>query len=391
MTKRKLLFVDDEPDFTLLVKQELEDKIGEHDVAFIFAYNGLEALKKLEEHQDIELVLIDMNMPVMDGLEFVIRAKQLDRLLKIIMVSAYSDMTNLRKAMNLGAYDFITKPINFYDLSETIKKTLNYIDQVRVEETELKRLQEIEKEMEIAKKILSSLLPTPTLPPSYFQNMNFEVFGTLGAAPMMCGCFYDFFPADSTKLAIVVGEIEAKGIAAAIYVSSAREAIRKFINQKPDLIRCSKQINNYLFYQKMEEIPSFPLFLGLFNTLTGKLEYVSTGLPPVIFVSSEGSITEQTIENPLLGSSLNTDLNIKKIMLHKNESLVVYSKGIKKIKNKNNDTYPSARFKELISAHHAKPLTSLIDHIAFDIRNFIDPVPLSHDYIVLSLKFKGLK
>lgn len=391
MPKRKLLFIDDEPDFPTLIEQQFEDKIDEFEVTFVFARNGLEGLEKLKEHQDIEVVLADINMPVMDGLEFVVQAKQLDRLLKIIMVSAYSDMGNLRKAMNKGAYDFITKPIDFEELGETISRTLRKIDQFKIEEAELNRLREIEKEMEIAKKIITSLLPSPNSLPSDFPKENIEVSGTLGIAPVMRGCFYDFFAVDTTnKLALVVGEIEARGIAAAIYISSAREAIRRFANQIPDLIKCAKKINNYLYYQKTPEIPNFPLFLGFFNTLTGELEYVLTGMPPVIITSAEGKITEHTVENPLIGSSLNTETRVNKITLNKNETIVIHSNAIQKIKNKDDQSYPLTRLKELISAHHQESVASIIGHIDSDIHNFTAPTPPQQDYIILSLKFKGL-
>lgn len=387
MPIKKLLFVDDEPDFASLVEQQFDGKINDYEVSFVFAENGLEALKKLEEHPDIELVMADINMPVMDGLEFVTRATKLDRLLKIIMVSAYSDMSNLRKAMNRGAYDFVVKPVDFGDLTETIQKTLQQIDQIKKDEAELKRLQEIEKEMEIAKKILTSLLPAPFMPSS--QSSPFEVFGTLMTARMMGGEFYDFFEAGSNRLAIIMGETDAKGIAAAIYVVSAREALRRFMNQNLDLEVCTKQINDYLFYQKTPEIPSFTLFFGILNTETGEFEYTSAGLPPLLLVSKEGNITERAISNPLMGSFLQEKHNINKITLKTNEGLIIRSREMPKIKNKENQTYPDPRLKELISAHYSQPLPILIDTIILDVKSFIEPIPLTNDYIVLALKFKG--
>lgn len=387
MTKRKLLFVDDEPDFAQLVEQQFEDKIGEYDVSFVFASNGLEALKKLNEHQDIELALVDINMPVMDGLEFVTRATKLDRLLKIIMVSAYGDMANLRKAMNRGAYDFIIKPVDFNDLADTIKRTFKDIDQIKAEEAELKRLQEIEKEMKIAKKILSSLLPS-LLPPS-FQAQNFEVFGTLVDALNISGGFYDFFPSEANKLVIVIGETEAKGIAPAIYMASAREAIRRFFHQHPNFEACIRQINNYLFYQKTEEIPNCSLFLGLFDTLTGELEYISAGTPPPLLIAEDGKVAEQPMNAILMGTSLETSYACNKIRLHQHESVIVRSPGIKKIKDKDNQIYPDSRFKEVISTNKSQQAAAIVDIATKDVSSFSEPKALSNDYIVLCLKYKG--
>ena len=130
---KKILVVDDEPDFAQVIEQQFEGKVNDIDIVFIFAENGEQALKKLEVHKDIELVLTDINMPIMDGLEFVNRASNLDRLLKIIMVSAYSDMPNIRKAMNRGAYDFVIKPVDFVDLAQAITRGLKTIDQIKAE------------------------------------------------------------------------------------------------------------------------------------------------------------------------------------------------------------------------------------------------------------------
>lgn len=388
MVSRKLLFVDDEVDFAQVVEQQFEGKINEYDVEFVYAFNGMEALKKLEEHQDIELVLSDINMPVMDGLEFVNKALKLDRLLKIIMVSAYSDMPNIRKAMNCGAYDFIIKPVDFVDLGDTISKTFKQIDQIKSDEAELKRLQNIEKEMEMVKKILASLLPSSVTP--FFLNNNFEIFGTLVSARIMGGDFYDYFPAGTNKLAIVIGETEAKGFAAAIYVLSAREAIRKFTNQNPNVEVCIKQINDYLYYQKTDEISNFSLFFGLFDTLTGELEYVCAGLPMPLIISSDGKITSQPKEDISIGFSLAEKYFINKITLTKNDNFIISSKGIYKLKSKDGKVYSQKGFQVLAQNNRELPLATLIDTIILDARDFIAPLSLINDYVVLSLKYKGM-
>lgn len=110
-----ILVVDDEPDLELLVRQKLRRRIRSGDYAFRFANDGVEALEVLAEDADIELVLTDINMPRMDGLSLLSRIADLDRPLKVVVVSAYGDIANIRTAMNRGAFDFVTKPIDFYD------------------------------------------------------------------------------------------------------------------------------------------------------------------------------------------------------------------------------------------------------------------------------------
>src|SRR6185503_15122635 len=121
----KILIVDDEPDLELLINQRFRKQIKEGVFEFVFAANGREALEKLEQHHDLGLVMTDLNMPEMDGLTLLEKIKPFNRPIKAVVVSAYGDMQNIRTAMNRGAFDFVTKPVDFNDFEITIYKTLD--------------------------------------------------------------------------------------------------------------------------------------------------------------------------------------------------------------------------------------------------------------------------
>ncbi|MDD4597523.1 MAG: adenylate/guanylate cyclase domain-containing protein [Lentimicrobiaceae bacterium] len=127
----KILVVDDEPDLEILIRQKFRKKIREGEYDFVFAINGRHALEQLAQHPDVEVVLSDINMPEMDGLTLLTKLNDQHALLKAVIVSAYGDMENIRTAMNRGAFDFITKPVNFLDLELTIEKTLAHVNQLR--------------------------------------------------------------------------------------------------------------------------------------------------------------------------------------------------------------------------------------------------------------------
>lgn len=129
--KAKILVVDDEADLQLLIKQKFRRQIREQQYEFVFAENGLQALEMLAEHPDVDMVLSDINMPEMDGLTLLVRLGELSPILKSVIVSAYGDMDNIRTAMNRGAFDFLTKPIDFRDLEVTMEKTLQYVAQLK--------------------------------------------------------------------------------------------------------------------------------------------------------------------------------------------------------------------------------------------------------------------
>ncbi len=127
----KILVVDDESDLEILIKQKFRQKIRQKEYEFVFALNGRQALEQLEQHQDVDLVLSDINMPEMDGLTLLSKINENYNLLKSIIVSAYGDMDNIRVAMNRGAFDFVTKPVDFKDLEVTIDRTLTHVKQLR--------------------------------------------------------------------------------------------------------------------------------------------------------------------------------------------------------------------------------------------------------------------
>ncbi|HEU0137752.1 MAG TPA: adenylate/guanylate cyclase domain-containing protein [Flavobacterium sp.] len=127
----KILVVDDEADLETLVKQKFRKKIRENIYEFIFAQNGEEALQKLKDNPDVDIMLSDINMPVMDGLTLLTKLAEANPMIKAIMVSAYGDMQNIRTAMNRGAFDFVCKPVDFDDLDLTMEKTILHVKQIQ--------------------------------------------------------------------------------------------------------------------------------------------------------------------------------------------------------------------------------------------------------------------
>jgi adenylate cyclase len=127
----QILVVDDEPDLELLIQQKFRHQIREGTVAFVFARDGVDALAQLQANGTIDMVVTDINMPRMDGLSLLRKLQESEERISTIIVSAYGDMANIRTAMNRGAFDFLTKPIDFPDLEATIAKTIRHVEILR--------------------------------------------------------------------------------------------------------------------------------------------------------------------------------------------------------------------------------------------------------------------
>lgn len=143
-----ILVVDDEADVELLISQRFRRQVRAGEFAFSFARDGEQALRLLQtEGAGIDLMLLDINMPVMDGLTLLARLRELQAPVRAIIVSAYGDMPNIRTAMNRGAFDFVTKPIDMVDLEVTMHKTLD----------DVAKLREIERRRAVAERARSNL------------------------------------------------------------------------------------------------------------------------------------------------------------------------------------------------------------------------------------------
>ncbi len=127
----KIMVVDDEADLEVLIKQKFRKQIRQKEYEFLFAINGRDALEKLVSDPEVDIILSDINMPEMDGLTLLSELQESSPLIKSVIVSAYGDMENIRTAMNRGAFDFITKPINFDDLTITMEKTIKQAQQIK--------------------------------------------------------------------------------------------------------------------------------------------------------------------------------------------------------------------------------------------------------------------
>ncbi|MEO1415038.1 MAG: response regulator [Bacteroidota bacterium] len=174
MIPNKILVVDDEADMEELIDLLFRRDIRKKRVMFIFAKNGKEALEVLEKDPDIDILLCDINMPVMDGLSLLRELNQMPRLLKTIMVTAYGNMENIRTSMNEGAFDFVTKPIDFDDLKTTIDKATHELNRQKEGEAARKQLPLTQKALEETDQRAKFLEELDQLKSRFFTNLSHE-------------------------------------------------------------------------------------------------------------------------------------------------------------------------------------------------------------------------
>ena len=217
----KILVVDDEPDLEPLVLQRMRRSIRAGRYTFVFAHNGIEALEKLNADGEIDMVLSDINMPQMDGLTLLEQIPKVDPNLRAVIISAYGDMKNIRTAMNRGAFDFVTKPVDFEDLQVTIDRTLRNMAEWREALESRDKLVSLQNELDVARSMQQSILPT-----QFPKSPKFKVHGKMQAARNVGGDFFDVLPLGDDSISLAVADVSGKGVPAALFMMSSRTLLK---------------------------------------------------------------------------------------------------------------------------------------------------------------------
>jgi sigma-B regulation protein RsbU (phosphoserine phosphatase) len=292
----RILVVDDEPDLEPLILQKFRRKIRDGELEFVFARHGEDALDQLHKDPSIGIVLSDINMPVMDGLTLLTHIAALDRQLKTVIVSAYDDMQNIRTAMNRGAFDFLTKPIDFHDFEATLRKTRDELESIRQAILHRDQLFALQNELSIAGRIQQSILPR-----DFPVSPHFELCARMLPARVVSGDFYDFFLLDDRRLGFAVGDVSGKGIPAAIYMAVSRTLLRATVAQKLTPVECLMYVNHVLVRQGEGDM-FVTMFYGVLDLTTGELEYCVAGhTPPWLISATNGVQPLKQIRGTMLG------------------------------------------------------------------------------------------
>lgn len=380
----KILVVDDEPDLEILVTQKFRRHIRDGRLQFDFAENGVEALLKVKDNPDYSLILTDINMPKMDGLTLLEKLRGKARAdLKTVVVSAYGDMENIRTAMNRGAYDFITKPIDFTDLETTIDKTVDEVDRIRLAMNAQDQLSTFQYELSTAARIQQKILKRDF--PAYPERKDFDIFASMVAAREVGGDLYDFFFIDEERLAFLVGDVSGKGIPAAIYMAVCRTMIRAVASQVGDPAECLRRVNAMLIPES--DLTTFvTVFYGVYNTRTGDIRYCNGGHNLPYVLRKDHTVEElQNTDGLLLGKIPQIEFDSARIKLEKGDKLVVFTDGVTEAMNPVGDMYEEPRLEQFLSHSESTSCEQLTNELFDDVLKFADGADQSDDITVLVL------
>lgn len=381
----KILVVDDEPQLEQLVRQKFRKEIHDKEYKFVFAQNGVEAIEKLMSNGDIDLLLTDINMPKMNGLTLLTKLNELNLLLKSVIISAYGDMKNIRTAMNLGAFDFITKPINLTDLEITIKKCLKELEILKEAISSRDQLAALHRELHIATEIQTSILPR-TFPP-FPDRKEFDIFAKMITASEVGGDFYDFFPLDKHRIGFAIGDVSGKGVPAAILMATSRSFLKATAVRGIPADACLSAVNNILVEESLPHM-FVTLFYGILDTRNGSLEYCNGGHNPPYLVSGEGKIEQlENIGGLLLGFVKDTKYKSKTVNLQPGDTLFLYTDGVTEAMNEKEDEFATDRLEDCLKHNYKFQLTEITEKVIKEVQAFSRGRPQTDDITCLTLRY----
>ncbi len=387
VTKVKIMVVDDEVDLEPLVRQKFRRQIRDGVYDFVFAHNGLEALAKLIEYPEIGIILSDINMPEMDGLTLLMKLKELKNPgLKTVVVSAYGDMDNIRTAMNRGAFDFLTKPINFDDLEITINKTLDEIMQVRRGLEEHDQLISIQQDLQTAREIQQAILPK--FFPPFPDRKDFDIYAAMNAAKEVGGDFFDFFMIDNDRIGFVIGDVSGKGVPAAIFMAVSRTIIRATGLKGMPTEECMNYVNNLLCSESVSSM-FVTVFYGILNTATGELDYVNAGHNPPYVLNASGFKIVELTRGTVLGGIEHFNYKSLKLQLAPGDILYLYTDGVTEAFNRLGELFGDDRLEAIFSANLEADHKQLIKTILSSVAEHASGIPPSDDITMMAIRYQG--
>jgi len=382
----KILVVDDEPDLETLVRQRFRKRISENEFEFVFAHNGVEALAALHEGEDIEIVLTDINMPEMDGLTFLAKVGELDRLLKAVVISAYGDMDNIRVAMNRGAFDFLMKPIDFRDLEITLEKAFQELVALKRAAETNKRLVSLEQELNVAARIQQSIVPRVF--PAFPERDDFTLFAQMIPARAVGGDLYDFFLIDDTRLGFVIGDVAGKGVPAAIYMAVTRTLLKAIALRGLSPAECLAYVNDFLCTEGDSGL-FVTFFYGILNTDTGDVEYSIAGHQPPFLVTPNGAVTPLEPKGGLVaGVMCNVSYESGSAHLNPGDTLLLFTDGISEAMNAQRELFQTHRIEEVLQKVCSASVDETVHAVINAVSEFASSYPQQDDLTLLALRFR---
>ena len=375
---KKILFVDDEPDLEPLILQRMRRNIRRGEYEVVFARDGVEAVEMLMEDKGIDMVVSDINMPRMDGLTLLQQIQEITPDIRAIIISAYGDMENIRTAMNRGAFDFVTKPLDFQDLRLTIDRTLQHLEEWRDALQSRDKLVALQNELDVANNIQQSVLPA-----SFPESDGYEIYGSMQPARNVGGDFFDVQVLRDGKLGLAIADVSDKGMPAALFMMSSRMLLKGAGQRFETPGEALAEVNNLLDAEN-EAAMFVTLFYSIYNTNNHEFRYANGGHNEPIIVHPDGTTT---VIAPTGGTALGIipfiEYSEDSITLEPGDTVILYTDGITEAFNAEGQLFGLDRLRDVFKDKQPDSAAQASEMVFDAVNAFAGDEPQSDDQACL--------
>ncbi len=374
----KILIVDDTEVNREFLKTLIETRESSYEYIIIEAEDGNEAIKILKDTPQIDLVILDMMMPVYDGFYFLDNFKSItgEKYLPVIVMSAVGDTKVVSKAFEYGIYDYFIKPLSTDQILSFELKIKNALGMKTFQDELRLRNKIMENEILLASKMQRRFLP------KYIDNQNFSLSYYFAPYSGLSGDYLDYFKIDSDNLLIVLADVVGHGAASAILSAMIKMHTNDFILNNAEDFSIEKfvmSINAELLKLDVDEV-IVTAFIGLYNLKTKNFKYVIAGHPYPVLMNSITKQIEFIETGACLPMGIFKDLKPEhnSFDMKSGDTLIIYTDGIMEAKTENNEYFGlnniklySENFaknnKEFNSESYVKMLLKDLTHIKDDL------------------------
>jgi sigma-B regulation protein RsbU (phosphoserine phosphatase) len=385
---QKVLVVDDER-FNINVLVDLLKP----SYKMMAAKNGPQALKAAHSANPPDLILLDIMMPEMDGYEVCrrLKADTATHDIPVIFVTAMGDTSDETKGLEVGAVDYLTKPISPPIVLARVKTHLQRKRQrdelqkaYRIIEAQKARMQE---ELNVGRDIQMSMVPQ-TFPPFPDRN-EFSIHAALHPAREVGGDFYDFFFIDENenRICVCVGDVSGKGVPAALFMAVTRTLIKARATDDISTASIITRVNDELSRDNKKYM-FVTVFTAILDVITGQMTYTNAGHnPPCLQKPTGKTILLDARHGPVLGASPGLAYKEDTVQLERDDLLFLYTDGVTEARNPERAFFGDQQLLESLASADHGDVTAVVQHIVDTVKSFENGADQFDDITALALKY----
>jgi sigma-B regulation protein RsbU (phosphoserine phosphatase) len=366
-------------------------------------YESAEEALRSENLSTVDVIIVDVNLPGMDGIEFLNRVQLVDPGIPVILITGYGDIDIAISALQSGATDFILKPFKNEQISISVERALEarrlvlenraLLEELRQKNQELEILNEeiktrnieIEKELDIAANLQRCLFPA-ALP----DLDRFDLALKFRPVEKVSGDFFDFISYDEDHFAFVFADVSGHGVPAALYSAMVKTAISSVKTSSPVPSEFMGEVNRFLIgSQKKMSYNYVTIFYGLFDLAADTLTYCNAGIPSPAIMRADGGYVFLDPNSPFVGIFENSVYKNERMSISGGDRLVFYTDGVFELTGSNDRIMGQGVFLELLKKYVEKNIHELIETIFERVMEFSGSQRPGDDITLIGMSYKS--